>query len=189
MIDELLPTRERLEERVWNRVALDQPDPLSGNDTPPENGGCTLVTLSHWSCIARRSLLIVPFGAALRACHKSRLNFTVCSGLTTPQVVFAIIKVIIGPAILYLPHGFLQAGYGDTSAPQWRHAIQHQHVPHQHQPSRRTSQSLVLDFAVHSSLSLPLIANPHEDTEALQSSQCSVRRLCDLHDVAQLGNV
>ena len=118
---------------------------------------------SHWSCIARRSLSIVPFGAAPRA-HRSCLNFTVCSGLTTPQVVFAIIKVIIGPAILYLPHGFLQAGYGDTSAPQWRHANRHQHVPHQHQhqdhSSRRTSQSLVLDFARPQLL----VAAPHRQS-------------------------
>jgi len=41
------------------------------------------------------------------------------NGLTTPQVVFAIIKVIIGPAILYLPHGFLQAGYGFAIFMMW----------------------------------------------------------------------
>ena len=38
------------------------------------------------------------------------------SGLTSPQIVFAIIKGIVGPAILYIPHGFLEGGYGNSSS-------------------------------------------------------------------------
>ena len=62
------------------------------------------MALMHWRTTVSRarkhSLLLLS-----RGLH---------SGLTSPQIVFAIIKGIVGPAILYIPHGFLEGGYGNS---------------------------------------------------------------------------